>query len=96
MATSKFANNWSVLKYKLKQSHAHLSDADLDYVEGREGELLSRLQQLLGKSPLELAWLVDGLSEAPPPPAATSQPFLTGEKWRRFPMPGWDARSVAW
>lgn len=86
MASSKFANNWTVLKRKLKQSHAHLNDADLNYVEGREDELLTRLQRCLGKSPLELAWLIDSLAGEAARMAGPSWALLTSARWQRFPL----------
>ena len=46
--------NWNVLKGKLKQSYADLTDDDLKYVEGKEEELLGRLQKKTGKAKDEL------------------------------------------
>jgi uncharacterized protein YjbJ (UPF0337 family) len=42
--------NWNEIKGKLKQKYAQLTDDDLTFAEGREEELLGRLQQRLGKS----------------------------------------------
>jgi uncharacterized protein YjbJ (UPF0337 family) len=42
--------NWNELKGKLKQKYAQLTDDDLTFAEGKEEELLGRLQQRLGKS----------------------------------------------
>ncbi len=46
--------NWNELKGKLKQKYANLSDDDLAYVEGKEDELLGRLQKITGKTKEEL------------------------------------------
>jgi uncharacterized protein YjbJ (UPF0337 family) len=46
--------NWNELKGKLKQKYAELSDDDLVYVEGKEDELLGRLQKVTGKTKEEL------------------------------------------
>lgn len=46
--------NWNQLKGKLKQKYAQLTDDDLIYEEGREDELLGRLQQKLGKTDREI------------------------------------------
>lgn len=46
--------NWNELKGKLKQEYGELTDNDLTYAEGKEDELLGRLQQKLGKSKEEL------------------------------------------
>ena len=42
--------NWNELKGKLKQKYADLTDDDLMYAEGKEDELLGKLQVKLGKS----------------------------------------------
>jgi len=41
---------WNELKGKVKQAHASLTDDDLKYEEGKDDELLGRLQQKLGKT----------------------------------------------
>ena len=49
-----FKGNWNEIKGKLKQKYAKLTDDDLTFAEGKEDELLGRLQQRLGKSKEEL------------------------------------------
>jgi len=46
--------NWNQIKGKLKQEYADLTDDDLTYAEGKEDELLGRLQEKTGKSKDEL------------------------------------------
>jgi len=46
--------NWNELKGKLKQKYAKISDDDLVYAEGKEDELLGRLQKVTGKTKEEL------------------------------------------
>jgi uncharacterized protein YjbJ (UPF0337 family) len=46
--------NWNQIKGKLKQSYANLTDDDLIYIEGKEDELLGRLQERTGKSKDEI------------------------------------------
>lgn len=46
--------NWNVLKGKFKQRYAELTEDDLTYVEGKEDELLGRLQAKTGKTKDEL------------------------------------------
>lgn len=41
---------WNQAKGKLKQSYGSLTDDDLQYEEGKEDELIGRLQDKLGKS----------------------------------------------
>ncbi len=46
----RISGNWKELKGKLKQSYANLTDDDLKYEEGKEDELVGRLEKKLGKS----------------------------------------------
>jgi len=41
---------WNEMKGKAKQSYADLTDDDLKYEEGKDDELVGRLQQKLGKT----------------------------------------------
>jgi uncharacterized protein YjbJ (UPF0337 family) len=52
--TNKIKGNWNVIKGKLKQEYADLTDDDLTYVEGKEDELLGRIQKRTGKTQDEL------------------------------------------
>jgi uncharacterized protein YjbJ (UPF0337 family) len=50
--------SWNVIKGKVKQAYADLTDDDLRYEEGKDDELLGRLQQKTGKGKDELVkWL---------------------------------------
>ena len=42
--------NWNEIKGKLKQKYGQLTDDDLTFAEGKEEELLGRLQQRLGRT----------------------------------------------
>jgi uncharacterized protein YjbJ (UPF0337 family) len=42
------------MKGKLKQKYGQLTDDDLTFAEGKEDELLGRLQQKLGRSKEDL------------------------------------------
>ena len=46
--------NWNEVRGKLKQKYGQLIDDDLAFSEGKEDELLGRLQQKLGKTKEEL------------------------------------------
>ena len=46
----RFKGNWNELKGRAKQEWADLTDDDLLYVEGKEDELLGRIQQKTGKT----------------------------------------------
>ena len=51
--------DWNVIKGKLKQKYADLTDDDLLYVQGKEEELAGRLQKKLGKSRKEIEDLLE-------------------------------------
>lgn len=45
---------WNEVKGKLKQKYSELTDDDLAFTEGKEEELLGRLQNKLGKTKDEI------------------------------------------
>jgi len=53
--------NWNELAGKLKQQFANLTDDDLLFKEGKEEELLERLQNKLGKTKEELHKIISKL-----------------------------------
>jgi uncharacterized protein YjbJ (UPF0337 family) len=57
--TNKIKGNWNILKGKLKQQYAELTDDDLTYVEGKEDELMGRIQKRTGKTQEELAKFIE-------------------------------------
>jgi uncharacterized protein YjbJ (UPF0337 family) len=42
--------DWNVIKGKLKQKYAHLTDDDLRYEEGHDDELIGRIQKRTGEA----------------------------------------------
>ena len=46
--------NWNEIKGKLKQKYGKLTDDDLTFAEGKDEELLGRLQKRLGRTKDEL------------------------------------------
>jgi len=54
MDNLKIKGSWNVLRGKLKQKYAELTDDDLVFAEGKEEELYGRLQQRLGKTREEI------------------------------------------
>ena len=42
--------DWNIIKGKLKQKWATLTDSDLHYVEGQQEELLGRIQKRTGQT----------------------------------------------
>jgi uncharacterized protein YjbJ (UPF0337 family) len=57
----KLKGNWNELKGKAKQQYANLTDNDLLYEEGKEDELLGRIQQKTGKTKEEVKSWIDKL-----------------------------------
>ena len=52
--TLKMKGNWNVMKGKLKQKYSQLTDNDLVYVEGKEDELIGRIQKRTGQKQEEI------------------------------------------
>jgi uncharacterized protein YjbJ (UPF0337 family) len=50
MSNLKIKGNWNEVKGKIKKKYGEVTDDDLKYVEGKEDELIGRLQKKLGKS----------------------------------------------
>ena len=61
MTKLEIKGNWNEIKGKLKQKYADLTDDDLTFAEGKEEEMLGRLQQLLGKSKEDLRRDIEAL-----------------------------------
>jgi uncharacterized protein YjbJ (UPF0337 family) len=53
--------SWNEAKGKLKQKYGELTDDDLTYTEGKEDELVGRLQNKLGKSKEEVKRIISEL-----------------------------------
>jgi uncharacterized protein YjbJ (UPF0337 family) len=53
--------NWNEIKGKLKQKFAVLTDNDMLLVEGKQDELLGRLQIKLGKTKEEIEKIIASL-----------------------------------
>lgn len=50
MNTLEIKGNWNIAKGKLKQKWADLTDDDLEYVEGKQDELVGRIQKRTGQT----------------------------------------------
>jgi uncharacterized protein YjbJ (UPF0337 family) len=57
----KIKGSWNEIKGKLKQHYGNLTDDDLVFSEGKEDELLGRLQRRLGKTKDELRQMIEKL-----------------------------------
>ena len=56
-----FDGSWNQIKGKLRQRFAQLTDADLEFIQGKGEELLSRLQTKLGMNHEELEVLLEDI-----------------------------------
>jgi uncharacterized protein YjbJ (UPF0337 family) len=61
MNTTELKGNWNEQKAKLKQKFAALTDNDLMFAEGKQEEMLAKLQIKLGKSKEELHRIIEEL-----------------------------------
>jgi len=50
--------NWNVVKGKLKQAYGDLTDDDLAYSEGKDDELVGRIQKRLGTTAADVRKLI--------------------------------------
>ncbi|WP_129021537.1 CsbD family protein [Edaphocola flava] len=55
----KLKGNWNIVKGNLKQQWANLTDDDLLYEEGKEDELIGRLQQKTGETKEKINEFID-------------------------------------
>ena len=59
--TDKLKGNWNQVKGKLKQKYGQLSDDDLKYTEGKEDEMIGRIQEKTGESKDKIRSYIDSL-----------------------------------
>lgn len=62
MGNLRIKGNWNEIKGKLKQKYANLTDDDLKYADGKEDELLGKLQKKTGKTKDEISKEIDKMS----------------------------------
>jgi uncharacterized protein YjbJ (UPF0337 family) len=54
MNTLETKGNWNIAKGKLKQKFAQLTEDDLQFAEGKEDELIGRIQKQTGQTKEEI------------------------------------------
>jgi uncharacterized protein YjbJ (UPF0337 family) len=59
----KLKGNWNVVKGKLKQAYGDLTDDDLAYTNGKEDELVGRIQKRIGQTATDVRTLINKYSE---------------------------------
>jgi uncharacterized protein YjbJ (UPF0337 family) len=50
MTTLEIKGDWNIIKGNLKQKWAKLTDDDLQFIDGKQDELLGRIQRRTGES----------------------------------------------
>ena len=61
MTKLQFKGSWNEVKGKLKQKYGQVTDDDLAFAEGKDDELLGRLEQKLGKTKEALRMEIESL-----------------------------------
>jgi uncharacterized protein YjbJ (UPF0337 family) len=56
-----FKGSWNEVKGKLKQKYAQLTDDDLAFAEGKDDELLGRLERKIGRTKEDLRREIESL-----------------------------------
>lgn len=59
MSTLEMKGAWNIAKGKLKQKYAQLTDDDLQFVEGKEDELIGRIQKRTGQAQSDIKRVVE-------------------------------------
>ncbi|MCH5684529.1 CsbD family protein [Niabella sp. W65] len=59
--TDQVKGNWNVVKGNLKQKWADLTDDDLLYEEGKEDEVIGRIQKRTGETKEDINRFIDDL-----------------------------------
>lgn len=59
--SDKMKGNWNMIKGELKQKYGDLTDNDLTYEEGKEDELLGRIQKKTGETKEDIKNWIDSL-----------------------------------
>ncbi|KEO75721.1 CsbD family protein [Anditalea andensis] len=59
--TDKLKGNWNQIKGKLKQQYGDLTDDDLTYTEGKEDELIGKIQAKTGQTKEDVQKFIDNL-----------------------------------
>jgi uncharacterized protein YjbJ (UPF0337 family) len=63
MSTLAAKGNWNIAKGKLKQKIARLADDELQFLDGKQDELIGRIQKRTGQSRGKIKHLQDEFDE---------------------------------
>ena len=61
----KIKGNWNVMKGKLKEEYAELTDDDLLYTEGQEDQLVGNIQKKTGQTKEQVKDWIDSFQSSP-------------------------------
>ena len=61
MTKLEFKGNWNEIKGKLKQKYGQLTDDDLMFAEGKDDEILGRMQKRTGETKEKLRQVISSL-----------------------------------
>ena len=53
---------WEIVKERMKENDINLTDADLEYEQGKEEELLQRLEEIMNKSRHQVIAYIESIS----------------------------------
>jgi len=59
--TDKFKGKWNIVKGKLKAKYGELTEDDLTFQEGKEDELIGRIQKRTGEAKENIKSFIDEL-----------------------------------
>jgi uncharacterized protein YjbJ (UPF0337 family) len=64
MTTLEIKGDWNIIKGKLKQKWATLTDDDLQFIEGKQEELVGRIQKRTGETREAVEQAIKGTSSS--------------------------------
>jgi uncharacterized protein YjbJ (UPF0337 family) len=54
--------SWDVVKEKIKENDINLTDEDLEYIPGKEEELIQRLEKVMNRSHDQIVAYIESIS----------------------------------
>ena len=57
----KMKGNWNQIKGSLKEQYGELTDDDLTYTEGKEDQVIGKIQEKTGKTKDEIKSFIDSI-----------------------------------
>jgi uncharacterized protein YjbJ (UPF0337 family) len=60
--TLKLRDTWEAVKEKMKENDSSLTDEDLEYIPGKEEELIQRLEKIMNRSRDQVVAYIESIS----------------------------------